>query len=412
MRMRGTVLVVDDHARPRRALATELRDAGFEVLEAADGSEAWRRFCERSPDAVITDMVMPRSDGLDLLGRIRERSDVPVILFTARGSVQSAASAFKAGADDFVSSPEMDVEDLVELVAKAVEGQRGADENPALEARLVGRSKPARRLRERITGLAPLRTPVLISGEPGTGRDTVARALHDFGATAGQRFTRVDAETCAPPMRIPESGALYLDGVDRLTTEAQSNFSAHLTRAEGSGFRSGARIFASTSESLLARVREERFDQTLGTILLRFSIELPPLRNIEEDLPVIANALTEALGTSIGRRIRLSASARDCLVAQRWPGNVRQLRQILERAIAFSRGRQIRREIIEELVAEQEENLASIRERYVVREREALLRAIEETGGNISQTAELLGRSRSAVYRLIEKHGIALARKP
>ncbi|MDH3213785.1 MAG: response regulator [Myxococcales bacterium] len=104
--MRGTILLVDDLARPRRALAAELEDAGFAVIQAADGKEAWQRFCERQPDAVVTDMVMPRSDGLDLLSRIRTRSDVPVILFTARGSVQSAATAFKAGADDFLSSPD------------------------------------------------------------------------------------------------------------------------------------------------------------------------------------------------------------------------------------------------------------------------------------------------------------------
>ncbi len=111
--MRGTVLVVDDQARPRRALAAELEDAGFTVVQAADGDEAWKQFCDRAPDAVVTDMVMPKRDGLDLLGKIRSRSDVPVILFTARGSVQTAASAFKAGADEFVSSPDVGVEELV-----------------------------------------------------------------------------------------------------------------------------------------------------------------------------------------------------------------------------------------------------------------------------------------------------------
>ena len=117
--MRGTVLVVDDHASARRALANELEDAGFEVVEAADGAEAWAIFRRGAPDVVITDLVMPRSDGLDLLSRIRSQSDVPVILFTARGSVASAASAFKGGADDFVASPDVDAEGLVAIVANA-----------------------------------------------------------------------------------------------------------------------------------------------------------------------------------------------------------------------------------------------------------------------------------------------------
>ena len=104
--MRGIVLVVDDHKRPRRALTTELEDAGYAVVQAGSGSEAWKLFCRHKPHVVITDLEMPRGDGLELLGRIRIRSDVPVILFTARGSLQHASAAFKAGADEFVASDE------------------------------------------------------------------------------------------------------------------------------------------------------------------------------------------------------------------------------------------------------------------------------------------------------------------
>ncbi|GAG14000.1 unnamed protein product, partial [marine sediment metagenome] len=190
--MRGTVLVVDDRARPRRALATELEDAGFAVVQAADGAEAWEQFRHHSPDVVITDMVMPRSDGLDLLSQIRSCSDVPVILFTARGSVESAATAFKAGADDFVSSPDVEVEGLVALVERAISGASPSLELGDLEQRLVGRSRAILRLREQISGLAPLRTPVLVSGEPGTGRDTVVRALHELGATADSELLEID----------------------------------------------------------------------------------------------------------------------------------------------------------------------------------------------------------------------------
>ena len=409
--MRATVLVVDDRARPRRALATELEDAGFAVIEASDGVEAWDRFCQHAPDAVITDMVMPHSDGLDLLSRIRLRSDVPVILFTARGTVQSAATAFKAGADDFVSSPDVEVDDLVALVENAIAGARPSQDFPHLEKRLVGKSRAMSRLRERISGLAPLRTPVLVSGEPGTGRDTVARALHEFGATAGGRLIRIDTGTFSSDGGLPECAAVYLDGIERFSTEAQSFWAERVTCAEAEGFRGEPRILASTSDPLTFRVCEEDTYQELRGALLRFALELPPLRELREDLPYIADALTKRIGGAVGRTIRLSSAARDFLATQRWPGNIRQLEQLLERAIAFSRGRQIRRQLVKELLMEAEDSLASIREQHAALERDALLQAIQQTGGNVTHAAEILGKSRASVYRLMEKHGLALSRE-
>ncbi len=408
--MRGTVLVVDDRARPRRALAAELGDAGFAVVEAADGAEGWKAFCRHSPDVVITDMVMPRSDGLELLGRIRSRSDVPVILFTARGSVQSAASAFKAGADDFVASPDVEVEELVELVASAMGERRPSRELPDLAKRLAGRGEAMTRIRERVAGLAPLWTPVLVSGEAGTGRDSVALAIHELGATAGQELLKIDAASFVPGDRIPATGAVYLDGVGSLTPEAQAHWADRVAKGEADGHRRGVRLLASTSDHLLSRVRDGSFNADLGTALLRFSIELAPLRDHPEDIPDVADSLVEKIGAAVGRKIRLSGAAREFISTRRWPGNASEMRQLLERAIAFSRGRQVRRKIVEEVFAELEQTLASIREQHSIRERAAVLRAIEQTGGNISHAAEVLGRSRSAVYRLIRKHGIALTR--
>ena len=409
--MRPTILVVDDRARPRRALATELEDAGFAVVEASDGVEAWDRFCQHAPDAVITDMVMPHSDGLDLLSRIRSRSDVPVILFTARGTVQSAATAFKAGADDFVSSPDVEIDGLVALVENAIAGTRHSQAFPDIERRLVGKSRAMSRLRERISGLAPLRTPVLVSGEPGTGRDAVARALHEFGATSGGELIRIDAGSSSPDAGVPQCTAVYLDEIERFSTEAQSFWAERVACAEAEGFRSGPRILASTSDPLTSRVHEEETYQDLRGALLRFALELPPLRALRQDIPDIANALTDRIGAAVGRKIRLSAAARNFLATQRWPGNVRQLEQLLERAIAFSRGRQIRRQLVKELLAEVEDSLASIREQRTALERDALLQAIQQTGGNVTHAAEILGKSRASVYRLMEKHGLALSRE-
>jgi DNA-binding NtrC family response regulator len=171
------------------------------------------------------------------------------------------------------------------------------------------------------------------------------------------------------------------------------------------------RVLASCECSLAARVGDGGFDRLLGESLLRFQIHVPPLRARPEDIPEIASSLLDRLGRGVGRRgMRLSAEAADLLVRRKWPGNVRELEATLERAIAFSRSRDLRRSVLEDVLAETEESLASIRRHRSEVEREALLAAIRTTGGNVTQTAELLGKSRSAIYRLIEKHGIPLDR--
>jgi DNA-binding NtrC family response regulator len=407
--MRGRVLVVDDLERPRRALATELQDAGFEVVQAGNGLEAWERFCEHAPDAVITDMVMPRSDGLELLSRIRSRSDVPVILFTARGTVQSASAAFKGGADDFIASPDVDIEDLVALVEKAVGGGQPSAPAGDLATRFVGESRPIARLRERIAGVAPLPTPVLITGESGTGRDAVATAIHELGSAHDVPLHIVDPETFAPGRGVPAVPAVYLDGIELLAPEAQIFWTEHVTRAEANGFREGPRIIAAGGDAIVTRTGNDDTYQELRSVLTSYAIDLPPLRTVREDIPAIADAMVSRICASVGRKVGLSPATRAFLAEQSWPGNARQLEELLQRAIAFSRGRQIRRQVAKELLLEARDNLASIREQKSALEREVLLVTLQQTGGNVSRTAAILGKSRAAVYRLIEKHGIARA---
>jgi two-component system response regulator GlrR len=385
--MLGKVLVVDDLERARRALASELTDAGFEVIEAEDGTDAWEQFRLHRPDAVVTDMVMPNSDGIDLLGRIRSQSDVPVILFTARGSIQTAAIAFKGGADDFVASDEVEIDDLVQAVSRAIAERAVPQPGDGLADRIAGTSPAIQRLRERVAGLAPLRHPVLVCGEQGSGRDLAVDALHELGSSGQGTLVRVPADQADARMTIPDCSAIYLDGIEAFPKHAQSlNPTATL---------------ANTGQ----------IDQLLRDRMLRYAIELPPLRAIPDDIPAIADSLVERGCERVGRRVRLSPAAREFLAQQRWPGNAAQLEQLLERSIAFTRGRQVRRETVQDVLAELEESLDSIREHHAVLEREALMRAIRDTGGNITRTAETLGKSRGAVYRLIQKHNIPLRRR-
>lgn len=406
--MTGKVLVVDDLERARRALATELSDAGFDVVEAEDGVDAWEQFRLHRPDAVVTDMVMPNSDGIDLLGRIRSQSDVPVILFTARGSIQTAAIAFKGGADDFVASDEVEIDDLVLAVTRAIADRSVPRLGDDLADRIVGHSPAILRLRERIAGLAPLRHPVLVCGEAGSGRDLSVTALHELGASGHGTLIRVPAEHADARMTIPDCSAIYLDGIEAFPMHAQSFWTRYVEDSERRSFEGSPRIFASSAHPTVALAA---VDQVLRERMLRYAIELPPLRTISEDIAAIADSLVVRSCERVGRRVRLSPAARDFLVKQNFPGNAVQLEQLLERCVAFTRGRQIRRETVQDVLAELEESLDSIREHHSILEREALMRTIRETGGNITRTAESLGKSRGAVYRLIDKHNIPLRRR-
>ena len=408
--MRDSVLVVDDQDQARLALVAELVDAGYDVYEAPDGLKAWEVFRRVHPKLVVTDMVMPNSDGMDLLYRVRSHSEVPVIMFTAYGSVDTAVAALKAGADEFVASSDLDFEQLVELIRNTLDSRK-KPEPREIESRLNGASKLIKRLRSRIAALAPLPAPVLVTGEPGSGRDTVAEALHDLGCSGGRPLFRIDAASFRPRDPIPDKGGVYVDGVENLSREAQAIWAKYVAHAhEYPG--QGARILLSASEGLATRLGSGGFDHRLGNTLLRFQIPVPSLRERPEDIPAIADSLVARLASQLGRRrVRLSGPAREYLAKHRWPGNVTQLERVLERAVAFSTGREIRQTVVEDVLGEIEESVASIRDRHSAEERDELLETLRSTGGNVSRTANLMGKSRPAVYRLIEKYEIPLERR-
>jgi DNA-binding NtrC family response regulator len=408
--MRSSVLVVDDRRSSRRALAAELEDAGFEVMEAEDGSHGWRRFCARTPDLVITDMVMPNSDGIELLTRIRARSEVPVVVFTAHGSIDAAVTVLKGGADEFVASADMEPEELVGLASRLLEAAP-ADLSSRIAERILGESPPIQRVRERIAGLATLAEPVSICGEPGTGRDTVARALHDFGVTRSGEFVRVESNGRTATGRLPESATVYLDDLDSFPLDAQRYWFERLS-AGGRIQSPEMRVLASVSRPLAMVLDEGRIDPDLASWFLRFEISLPPLRERPMDIPILANALALRLGKSLGRPgVRLAPEVTRHLRGEHWPGNVKELAGILEKLIAFSPSKEIRLGELVEILAEVKESVASIRERQGVIERQTLIEALRSTGGNVTRAAERLGRSRAAVYRLAEKHGLPLRRE-
>jgi DNA-binding NtrC family response regulator len=217
---------------------------------------------------------------------------------------------------------------------------------------------------------------------------------------------RFDCADYVPAHGLPDTGAVYLDRIDRLSAPAQDYLSGRLREFQRRDYESSPRVLASAAP-IFRLDQTTDFDAYLRGSLVRFPVELPPLRERADDIPATADYLVARLAESMNRRIELSESAREYLKGRTWQRNVKQLEELLERAVAFSRERYIRRERLVELVADFEDSLESIRKKHSVRERDSLISTLNQTGGNISRTADQMKKSRGAVYRLIDKHGIS-----
>lgn len=433
--VRDTVILVLADARERRALLDVLTDLGLRVrpfdvddggLLAACAEPACRLIVidaaallgatsSATPGAAPSDTPSTTPTAKDSpLARIRACSMVPVIAAAAHPEAFDVVRAMQAGASDFLelsSEPEL----LQARVSRLIEAQQRSASPVAcapIAARIVGESHAARLMRSRMQGLASLSAPVLVIGEAGTGRDIVARALHEAGDRAGGSFTRIDCAAWMPGAMLPKGGTLYLDHVDRLSPAGQQFFAHLLRELKREGWERGARIVASAGPGFAAGRDEpaaaRSFDPALREELMRFPLELVPLRERLEDVPAIADQIVGRLGARMRREVRLTPDARSFLSRQGWPGNVQQLAKLLERAVGFCSNGVIDGPTMEQLLDDFEESLAAIRRKREVAERDELLATLSRTGGNISRCAEEMGRSRGAVYRLIEKYGIAL----
>lgn len=402
-----TVLVVDDREDVRETIAEDLEESGFRVITAGDGVEGWRCFRDVRPDAVISDLRMPREDGLGLLRRVRSVSGVPVILLTAYGDVPTAVEAMKSGATEFLTFPE-ELDRAVARVQSLFEAAAGPGDRELVERALPGRSVAMRRLRDRVHALVPLRVPVLVCGEPGSGRGEVVALIHRL-SRGSESLVRIRPQD--PAARDPWSGDLdapvYLEDVEAHPLEAQRRWAERLrgnaTRRSGRAFR----FFASTALDLSELARCGRFDVDLAAELLRFRIEIPPLRERVEDLPELVAGRVAEIGQAVGRgSVRVLPAALARLRAYSWPGNERELRSVLERLVAFATDGAITRRAVDEVLGEAVESLRAFRSRRARLEREELIALLRECGGNLAEVARRMGMSRSAIHYRVHKHGL------
>ena len=445
--MSDTILLVDDEPRIRRIVAMALGDRGYDVLTAPSAEEA-RTIMERERvDAVVTDLQLPGRSGLELLSDLRRtRRDLPVILITAFGTVESAVEALKAGAYDYVLKP-FGVDELEVLVERAL-ASRPAGADAALSAGVrpmgvvVGRSTAMGRVMELAEQVASAPSTVLVTGETGVGKEVVAREIHArsgrnpfvavncaaipgelleaelFGVSRGAYTGAVKDRP--GKLEVADGGTLFLDEIGDMPVALQPKLLRVLQ--EGAVERLGSnvarsvdvRVIAATHQDLATLVKDGRFREDLYYRINVFPIHIPPLRQRREDIEPLANRALEGFAERIGMRARLSPAALDTLRSYAWPGNVRELMNVLERALLLSRGG-----VIEEIelpaspaggppgVSAGDTDVVALSDAVERAERAVIQAALERTGDNKAQAAKLLGVSVRTLFYKLEKLGLS-----
>jgi two-component system, NtrC family, response regulator AtoC len=440
------ILVVDDDQSSRELLARILSSAGHAVTALTDGREAIAALdAGDAPDLVVSDIRMAEMDGLQVIDAFRERApDTPVILVTAFGNIDGAVEAIRRGAIDYLSKP-YDVDAIRLVVERALRQRALAMENRVLRRGLrdryrlenvVGRSEAMLQVFKTAARVASTDATVLIQGESGTGKELVARAIHTASPRAPGPFVAVDCGAIAEGVLESElfghargaftgaqaarrglfeeahRGTLFLDEIG----DVGPNLQARLLRAlqEGTIRRVGAnepiavdvRVVAATNRDLEAAVRAGTFRADLYYRLHVVSIRIPPLRERREDIPLLAEHFAQKHGRPEGSAI--SPAARELLVAHSWPGNVRELENVVARALALNPSGVIMAEDLPDAIRHAQAESAPAptpstadRPTLAELERRYATQVLEETGGNKTRAAEILGIDRKTLYRIL-----------
>ncbi len=445
----GRVLVVDDDAANRLAVRTILAGAGFEVSEAGDAFTALDAIDREAPHAVLLDIKMPGMDGLGLLQNLRQRAvDVPVVVLTGHGDPVTAASCLEAGAEAFLDKPPEGAS-LLLAIQNAVARGKLAEENRRLKGGgeepppLLGESADMKELREEIARVAPSRATVLIVGESGTGKELVARRIHHLSPRARSPFVRVNC--AAIPEELIESelfghekgsftgavrkqigkfvqaegGTIFLDEVGDMSLRTQAKVLRVLQDGEVEPVGAGnvrhvdVRVIAATNKDLPAEVKEGRFREDLYFRLSVVVLRTPPLRSHPEDIPPLVQHYTREACQEYNRRAkRWTPEALRQLAAYAFPGNVRELKNIVERAVIM----QLEDDIhgVDLLAAASGGDVdteglfaaATLAQFQEQAERAYLVRQLQRNNWNVAATARAISTPRSNLYKKIVAYGL------
>jgi two-component system nitrogen regulation response regulator NtrX len=457
------VLTVDDDARIRRTLRGVLEDEGHETGEAANAGEAYEALERRRWDAVLLDLTMPGEHGLDALLKIREQApDTAVIVVSGESTLENAVKAGQRGAFDFVPKPINDPEHLLEVLREAVKvtrlrrgakpapngggsgarnaGAAGAEGANDAMATIVGDCPAVDRMREQIRRVAPSNGRVLITGENGAGKELAALAIHALSKRSGGAFVKLNCAAIPKDLleselfgyekgaftgavaskkgrlELADGGTLFLDEIGDLALDAQAKLLRALETGEIErlgGTRTAkvdVRLLAATNKDLAAAVKSGDFREDLYFRLNVLPVAVPPLRERKSDVGPLASHFLERFAEAEGRgAMTLADDARELLEEYHWPGNVREMRNLMERAVVLVKGDVVTAaELNPWLESPPEEGEdAGLKGRVARSEIDSIRRALDTADWNVTQAAAGLGIDRTNLHRKMRKYGIA-----
>jgi len=446
------ILVVDDEESHRIMLRAVLKEEGYEVSEASDGTEAVKAVEQEPFDLILMDIRMRTMDGIEALGEIRKISPlVPVLIMTAYASVKTAVEALKAGAFEYLTKP-LDTDELKILIEKALEIYHLRAENVALKERLgdrfnfskiIGRSPRMKEVFDTLSLVAPTDATVLILGESGTGKELVANSIHHNSPRASQSFIKVSCAALPETLlegelfghekgaftgaiarregrfQLAHRGTIFLDEVGEMSVTTQTKLLRVLQEKEfeplGSTrtVKADVRVIAASNKDLEREIKEGRFREDLFYRLNVVPVSLPPLRERKDDIPALAAHFFAIYRDKNRKELKdISGKAMDLLTRYDWPGNIRELENGIERAVILARGEIIAPAdlppIIQALSKDREIQGLNLPSGISIQEVEKalILKTLEDTGGNRSRAAEILGINRRTLQNKLKEYGI------
>jgi two-component system nitrogen regulation response regulator NtrX len=453
--MKARILVVDDEAEIRRSVRMILEYEGYDVQEASSGPEGLAIIEREAPDLVFLDIKMSGMDGLDALQRIRQSNEsLPVVIISGHGTVSTAVEATKLGAFDFIEKP-LASERVLVTIRNALDQTRLQNENRTLKRaaeirhQMVGESPALRQIWDAIKRAAPTNATVLLLGESGVGKELVARSIHRNSLRSRERFVQVNC--AAIPEELIESelfghekgsftgatekqigkfeqadrGTIFLDEVADMSAKTQAKVLRVLQEGEverlGSArtIKVDVRVIAATNKDLEAEIEKGNFREDLYFRLSVIPIRVPPLRDRREDIPALVRHFVDLFSRENNRRPqRFTQAALEYLQKARWKGNVRELRNTVERLLIMTPGDTVDVDDLREVVRMDAKPSAAspepvdkdrpgtLREFKESAERAFLVDKLRENAWNISKTAEVIGTPRSNLYKKLEQYAI------
>ncbi len=452
--MSSDILIIDDEADIRDLVAGILEDEGYKTRKAGSSDEGLAEVAKRRPQMIFLDIWLQGSklDGLQILDIIHaDHPEVPVVMISGHGNIETAVSAIKKGAYDFIEKP-FKADRLVLVAARSIEASSLRREVKELKTRsgqsqiMVGRSGPMNQLRNQIDRVAPTNARVLISGGPGSGKELAARVIHAASARAGGPFVVLNAAMITPEnmeealfgveggdgrsrrtgaLEEAHGGTLYLDEVADMPRETQNKILRVLTDQNFARVGGSARVYvdirivSSSSRDLAAEIQAGQFREDLYHRLAVVPLSVPRLAERRDDIPDLIEHFMTQLSTANGiPRRRIGEDALAVLQAHDWPGNVRQLRNNIERLMIMVLGDEaVSAEMLPSDIGSGIPPLPTgmggeklltlpLREAREIFEKEYLMAQISRLGGNISRTAEFIGMERSALHRKLKSLGV------